>query len=110
MIKALTLIEENYIISTIFILVIITIFSIKDLIVLPGGDKLHHIIAYAILVTPITLKVKSNWVLFIFIMYSCVIEVLQPYISRCNNPLDIAANSMGILIGVTIIKTLRRIL
>ena len=87
MIKLLTLIRKNWIIFTLFILLVITILSLwplDELPSVPGTDKAHHLIAYAILMLPTALRKPNRWILFglFFIAYSGAIELLQPYVNR----------------------------
>ncbi|MCI5140879.1 MAG: VanZ family protein [Candidatus Electrothrix sp. ATG1] len=76
----------------------------------PGGDKLHHIIAYAALVLPVPLSRPKLWqfIAALFIVYSGVIELVQPLVHRYGEWLDMAANSVGVLCGILIAELLRR--
>ena len=107
MIKLLTLIRKNWIIFTLFILIVITILSLSPLDELPsvpGTDKAHHLIAYAILMLPTALRKPNRWVLFglFFIAYSGAIELLQPYVNRYGEWNDMLANTAGIICGLFI--------
>jgi len=70
----------------------------------PGTDKTHHLIAYAVLMFPIGLRKPKRWLLFgfLFIAYSGAIELLQPYVNRYGEWLDMAANTAGIVLGYLI--------
>ena len=107
MIKLLTLIRKNWIIFTLFILIVITILSLSPLDELPsvpGTDKAHHLIAYAILMLPTALRKPNRWVLFglFFIAYSGAIELLQPYVNRYGEWNDMLANTAGVVCGLII--------
>lgn len=68
----------------------------------PGGDKLHHLIAYTALVIPVALHKPAYWwliVLFYF-GFSGAIELIQPYVNRYRDWLDMAANGIGLLSGM----------
>ena len=107
MIRLLNLIKTNWIILTLFILLVITILSLwplDKLPLVPGTDKTHHLIAYAILMLPTALRKPERWILFglFFIVYSGAIELLQPYVNRYGEWLDMLANTAGIVCGLII--------
>ncbi len=97
---------------TAVLLVSITILSLTPLAELPppmpGGDKLHHLIAYAALSIPLSLKKPKYWLLivFFFLAYSGLIEIIQPYVNRHGEWLDLAANSLGVVFGICIAELL----
>jgi VanZ family protein len=83
----------------------ITLFSlwpIAELPAVPGTDKAHHLIAYALLMFPTAIKQhKYRWLIAIFfIFYSGAIELIQPYANRYGEWMDLAANVGGLLIGM----------
>ena len=107
MIRFLTLIKTYWIAFTLFILAVITILSlwpIDELPSVPGTDKNHHLIAYAFLMLPTALRKPDRWILFglFFIAYSGAIELLQPYVNRYGEWLDMLANTAGIVCGLII--------
>lgn len=111
MIRLLAFIKSNWISFTILTLAAITTLSLWPQEKLPpvtGTDKTHHIIAYAALMFPIALRKPDKWIMFglIFIAYSGVIELLQPYVNRHSDWLDMAANVMGVICGIIIAKLL----
>ena len=104
MIRLLTLIKTNWIVITLCFLTIITILSLwplDELPSVPGSDKTHHLIAYAVLMFPTALRKPDKWILFtlFFIAYSAVIELLQPYVNRHGEWLDVLANTTGLFCG-----------
>lgn len=70
----------------------------------PGTDKTHHFIAYAALILPAALKQHQRlWlIVFVFVIYSGAIELIQPFVNRYGEWLDLAANATGLLCGVVI--------
>ena len=107
MIRLLTLIKTNWLTVTLFFLATITIFSLwplDELPPVPGSDKPHHLIAYAILMLPTALRKPNNWILFVlfFLAYSGAIELLQPYVNRCGEWLDMLANTAGVFCGLIV--------
>lgn len=105
MITLLTKMRSYWLVCTIFTLAVITLLSLKpmvDLPSVPGGDKIHHIIAYAALMFPVALKKPKYWLLigFLFFCLSGAIELLQPFVSRRGDWLDMSANLLGIVFGI----------
>ena len=62
------------------------------------GLNLPGKIAYAVLMFPAALTKPRNWLVFglLFVGYSGVIELLQPFVNRYGEWLDMAANSAGV--------------
>ncbi len=91
---------------TILSLSVITYFSLTPLpeLPLPGNDKTHHFVAYGLLMFPVALKSPKNWKMLalFFIAWSGAIELIQPYVNRHGEWLDLLANSTGILLGATL--------
>lgn len=92
---------------TFLILTAITILSLLPMAALPptpGTDKTHHFIAYAVLMLPAALRKPANWILLgvLFILYSGAIELIQPFVNRYGEWLDLFANSLGIVCGAMI--------
>lgn len=77
----------------------------------PGTDKTHHLIAYATLVLPIALSKPKHWMLIAlcFALWSGIIELIQPYVNRYGEWLDMLANVAGIACGIIIAAVLNRI-
>jgi len=71
---------------------------------MPGTDKTHHLFAYAFLMFPTALRKPKNWILLslLFIAYGGAIELLQPYVNRYGEWLDMAANTAGVACGLII--------
>jgi VanZ family protein len=68
----------------------------------PGGDKLHHFIAYFGL-----MFLFSQWhsgrqlkvLALAFVLMGCIIEIVQPFTGRYFSWLDIVANTTGVLVA-----------
>ena len=113
MIKLLTLVRTNWIAFTMVNLLIITTLSLwplENLPSVPGTDKTHHLIAYAALMFPTALRKPDKWIMIglLFIAYSGAIELLQPYVSRYGEWLDMAANTLGIICGLIVAELINR--
>ena len=104
MTSLLNSIKAYWVVLTLATLVAITFLSLWPLAQLPsvpGTDKTHHLIAYALLMFPIALRKPKNWLLIglLFIAYSGAIELIQPYVNRYGEWLDMLANSAGVMCG-----------
>lgn len=92
---------------TLFVLVAITALSLwpaAQLPKVPGTDKSHHFFAYGALILPLALRKPRHWlwIAFSFIVFSGLIELIQPYVNRYGEWLDMAANLAGLVCGVII--------
>jgi len=103
----LNLVRLHYVQLSALILAAITILSLWPLATLPkvpGGDKIHHYIAYAALMLPVGLRRPNHWpwiVLFFFGWSGCI-ELIQPYVHRYGEWGDLAANGAGLMTGLII--------
>jgi hypothetical protein len=101
MILLLSIIRTYWIAITLFTLSVITILSLyplESLPSVPGSDKTHHLIAYGALMFPTALRKPKYWqfICLFFICWSGLIELVQPYVNRYGEWLDMAANTLGI--------------
>ncbi len=66
----------------------------------PGGDKLHHALAYGALALPAALaRPRHAWILVVYLGWSGAIELIQPYVHRQGEWADLAANATGLALG-----------
>ena len=110
----LNLIRVNWIVITLLLLAIITVASLwplEKLPRIPGGDKTHHLLAYAALMFPTALRKPKYWlyVALFFIGWGGAIEMLQPYMNRYADWWDVAANATGIFLGLLSVHLLGRV-
>jgi hypothetical protein len=96
------IIKNHWIVLTLFNLLVITFLSLyplESLPSVPGSDKSHHLIAYAALMFPTALRQAKYWqfISLFFVCWGGVIELLQPYVNRYGEWLDMAANTLGIV-------------
>ncbi|CAK8721299.1 VanZ-like domain-containing protein [Candidatus Electrothrix aarhusensis] len=106
-------IRTYWLACTAIIFVAITVLSLwpaDSLPSVPGGDKLHHLVAYAALVFPVALRKPRFWkfIAVLFVAYSGVIELVQPFVNRYGDWWDMAANSTGLVCGILVTEGLRR--
>jgi len=76
------------------------------------SDKAYHAIAFATLVIPASIVFSGHvaWIASAVFLYGAAIEVVQPLVGRDAELADMAANSIGILIGIGIAWGIRTIL
>src|SRR6056297_1134254 len=100
-------IKTHWIACTGALLITITclsLFPLPEFPDMPGNDKSGHLIAYAALMFPAALRRPKYWMLYglLFIVFSGILELIQPFANRYGEWFDLAANSAGILIGALI--------
>lgn len=100
-------IKEYWVILTVIMLIFITtasLWPLEYLPAVPGSDKTHHFISYALLALPVAIRRPSYWPIMMafFVVWGGAIELIQPFVNRYGEWLDLAANSSGILLGVLI--------
>lgn len=113
MVKILDILTQHWLPAVLFILTTITVLSLIPLTELPkvpGGDKSHHILAYALLIFPLGLRKPKNWlwIALFFLCWSGAIELLQPLVNRYADWLDLLANGLGLLCGLLAAHFFRR--
>ena len=80
---------------------ILSLTPLEELPEVPGGDKLHHFIAYGALAFP-TAFIRSRYLVGLTLLYLLLgggIELIQPYVNRYGEWLDFAANAGGTALG-----------
>ena len=110
----LNVVQLHWLLLTVLIVTAITVLSLyplDNLPSVPGTDKTHHFIAYGALAFPVALARPEKWLLFIlgFLVYSGVIELVQPYVNRYGEWLDLGANGLGLVVGILIASFVRSI-
>ncbi len=67
----------------------------------PGTDKTHHVLAFAILSAPCAALYPKGLlrVVFAAAVYGGLIEVIQPYVGRHGETADVLADLLGVAIG-----------
>ena len=101
----LVFVRNNWLVLTLVMLVTITTLSlwpVDSLPDVPGTDKTHHFIAYGALMFPAALRrpLYWPWIGLLIVAYSGVIELIQPFVNRYGEWLDLAANTGGVICGV----------
>jgi len=103
------LIQKYWLQITLILLVSIAALSLWPVAYLPsvpGTDKSHHFIAYTALMLPTALRQPKHWLMitFAFLAFSGAIELIQPYVNRYGEWLDMAANTFGLVCGFSLAK------
>ena len=76
----------------------------------PGSDKWHHFIAFAVLVFPLA-YCNKRYAMVIAIAalgYGGFIEIVQPYVNRYGEFNDFVADGIGVCIGIAMARLLDR--
>ena len=103
------LIQKYWLHITLILLVSIaslSLWPVAHLPSVPGTDKTHHFIAYAALMLPTALRLPKHWLIITvaFLAFSGAIEIIQPYVNRYGEWLDMAANVFGLICGFILAK------
>lgn len=74
---------------------------LQQLPAMPGSDKTHHIIAYAVLAMPTAIAMpRKLWMIAgLYLLLGGLIELIQPYVNRYGEWLDFFANASGVCLG-----------
>ena len=104
--------KQHWATLTLLLLAAITFLSLwplKELPGVPGTDKTHHLLAYALLMLPTAVRKPRYWLAYalLFITYSGMIELIQPGVNRHGEWLDLLANATGVLCGALIGSSIR---
>jgi VanZ family protein len=110
----ITIIRNHWIFITLFLLAVITLLSLTPLPNLPsvpGNDKIHHFLAYAILTFSVVLRKPKYWILICLLLFcwSGAVELLQPYVNRYGEWRDMVANGTGIMCGLMLAMFINRL-
>jgi len=84
----------------------LSLWPVAHLPTVPGTDKTHHFIGYAALMLPTALRQPKHWqiITFAFLAFSGAIEIIQPYVNRYGEWLDMTANAVGLICGFILAK------
>ncbi|GLS91696.1 hypothetical protein GCM10007916_27650 [Psychromonas marina] len=107
MLQIIQFIKQQWWIISAIILLLITLLSLTPLPHLPavpGSDKVHHLLSYGALFFPIALARPKGWIWIgvFFFLWSGAIELIQPYVNRYGELLDMLANGVGLFCGFVI--------
>ncbi len=105
--KFYDVIYQHWVWFSLLVLLIITVLSLTPLAELPpvpGSDKSHHFIAYGALMFSVGLRKPKYWcwIGLFFVLWSGGIELIQPYVNRYGEWLDLTANTGGLVTGFLI--------
>ena len=76
----------------------------------PGSDKWHHFVAFAVLVFPLAYcnKLYVTSIALVALSYGGLIEIVQPYVNRYGEFNDFVADGIGVCIGIALARLLDR--
>ena len=115
MVQLIEIIKRYWFSLSVLALLVTTALSLSPLDGLPeapGSDKTHHLIAYAAVAYPTALRKPKRWLAIIlcFAFYSGLIEIIQPWVNRYGEWMDVQANVGGLLLGIMLAKITNRLL
>lgn len=101
----LKLIKNHWLLLSTIMLAMVTLASLypaDQLPKVPGSDKTHHLISYALVIFPAALARPRHLLMIALtvIGWSGAIELIQPYVNRYGEWLDLVANGAGVTIGL----------
>ena len=110
----INLIKHYWLLITVFLLSAIATLSLwpaEYLPQVPGSDKTHHFISYGVLILPVALRKPKHWLWIALGLaaFSGAIELIQPYVNRYGEWLDMAANVAGLACGLVAAKVIEYI-
>ena len=78
---------------------------------LPGSDKTHHIVGFALLALPMaTVQPRAMlWLAPLLAAYGGVIELVQPFVGRAREWADWLADAAGVGLGTLAGLAVRRV-
>ena len=91
-------------VGLILIVGLLTLTPVPHVHTVNSNDKLHHLLAFAAIVTPCALwnRPALIWLLPTAFVFGAAIEIIQPFVGRSRELMDLAANTAGIGIGALI--------
>ena len=90
------------------VITVLSLFPADELPKIQGSDKLHHFIAYCAAILPVAVARRrlAIWLAPAIVVYSGLIELLQPFSNRYAEWADFGANTLGVLVGAFIGMTI----
>ena len=115
MVQLIEIIKRYWFSLSVLALLVTTALSLSPLDGLPeapGSDKTHHLIAYAAVAYPTALRKPKRWLIMIlcFAIYSGLIEIIQPWVNRYGEWMDVQANIVGLILGAMLAKLTNRLI
>ena len=92
------------------VVAVLTLTPSKHLPRAPGGDKLHHFLAFGAIAFPISFAQPQYllWIVASVAAYGGLIELIQPWFGRSANFADAVANGLGAMTAGGFAYVLRR--
>lgn len=104
-IQAIAKITTGFIAAAILV---VTLFPVSQLPEVDSGDKAAHLIAFALLALPLNLAGHPRWLLLNtgFVLFGGAIELIQPFVGRHAEWLDLGADMIGVVVGLLVARGL----
>ena len=85
-----------------------TLLPVGQLPEVDSGDKAAHLIAFALLAFPLNMAARPRWFLLNtgFVLFGGAIELIQPLVGRHGEWLDLGADMLGVVVGMTVARGL----
>lgn len=76
-----------------------------------GLDKVAHLLAFGLLVIPITVRYPKHWpvIWMAALTYGGLIEIVQPYVGRGAEWADLVANGVGAAFAIALVHLYQRL-
>ena len=76
-----------------------------------SADKVLHLVAYAVAILPMAQHKTQPRLIFAMgvLIWSGAIELVQPFVGRSANLMDLASNAVGLLLGLALGVLLDRV-
>jgi len=96
--------------TTLVLSVIVGVFTLGPGVDAPGGDKLHHMLAFAALALPTAIFSPRDLPVtaLLLIAFGAGIEVVQPYVGRNRELMDFLMDTAGVAAGAGLGLFVRR--
>ena len=85
-----------------------TLLPVGQLPEVDSGDKAAHLVAFALLAFPLNMSARPRWFLLNtgFVLFGGAIELIQPLVGRHGEWLDLGADMLGVVVGMTVARGL----
>ena len=89
----------------------LSLIPLPELPPIPGSDKTHHLIAYGAVVFPLALRLPRGWYWLAggIALWSGAIELIQPFVNRYGEWVDLIANIAGLCLGYVLARLIVRL-
>ena len=113
--RLLTFPARHWGLLSVLVLALLTVLSLMPMsgqLPVGGNDKVMHAFGWGVAIIPASLALGQRVVsvALLFLLWSIVIEFLQPFSGRHFEVADMVANAIGIALGMSLSMGLRKLL